>query len=267
MSLRVVFRSLLVLAFVAAAFVSPADAADSGKLGVVLLHGKGAPSPQGLLGRLIGSLEDAGFLVAAPEMPWSKARMLEKDYEASMAEIDAAAETLKAKGAVRIVVGGQSMGANAALGYAARREGLAGILAIAPGHVPDVAGFQRMTGHDYQRAKDMVAAGRGGETADFNDFNQGKTSTIAVKAAVYLSWFDPDGPAVIPKNAAALKPGTALLWIIGDKDVMLKRGDREDYAFAKAPPHPKSAYVVIDSNHRNAPRDGADKIVDWLKKL
>jgi pimeloyl-ACP methyl ester carboxylesterase len=265
MSLRVVFRSLLILAFVAAAFVSPAVSAD--KLGVVLLHGKGAPNPRGLLGPLIDSLEGAGFPVVAPEMPWSKSRMLAKGYEDSMAEIDAAVKALKAKGATRIVVGGHSMGANAAMGYGARRDGLAGILAMAPGHVPDASGFQRIIGHDYKRARELAAAGKGGETGEFNDVNQGRSFSIKVKVSDYLSWFDPDGPAVFPKNAAALKVGTPLFWIIADKDNMLKRGDGEDYAFAKAPKHPKSAYMAIDSNHRNTPKDGADKIVDWLKKL
>lgn len=260
-------RLLLVSVFVAAALAAPAgNAAD--KIGVVLLHGKGGNAgPTSLIGSLIASLEGAGFLVAAPEMPWSRTRVLDKDYQQAMAEIDDAVNGLKAKGATRIVVGGHSMGANAALGYGARRDGLAGIVAIAPGHVPDVAGFQKITGHDYQQARKIVAAGKGDEIGEFQDFNEGRSSSISVKAAVYLSWFDPDGPAAMPKNAAALKPGTALYWIIGDKDAMLRRGDREGYAFDKAPKHPKSAYVVIDSNHRKTPADGAASIVAWLKAL
>ena len=265
MTFRRFFRLLLIAIFVAAAVAPAARAAD--KIGVVLLHGKGAPSPQGLLGELIGELEDAGFLVVAPEMPWSKGRMLAKGYEESMAEIDDAVTALKAKGATKIVVGGHSMGANAALGYGARRDGLAGVLAMAPGHVPDVEGFQRLVEYHYRLAKKLVDAGKGDEVTDLNDVNQGRGSPIGVKAAVYLSWFDPEGPAVFPKNAAALKPGTALMWIIAEKDNMLKRGDGEDYAFAKAPKHPKSAYVVIDSNHRKTPADGADAIVAWLKTL
>ncbi len=258
-------RILAVVVVAAAVGVSAGHAAD--KVGVVLMHGKGAPFPKNSLGPLIGKLEDAGFLVVAPEMPWSRSRNLAKDYEQSMAEIDKAVAELKAKGATKIVVGGHSMGANAALGYGARRDGVAGILAIAPGHVPDVPGFQRMLDSNYLLARKMVADGKGDEVTELKDFNQGRGSEISVKASDYLSWFDPDGPAVIPKNAAALKPGTALFWIIGDKDAMLRRGDDDDYAFNKAPKNPKSAYVVIDSTHRKAPADGADKIVAWLKTL
>jgi hypothetical protein len=69
----------------------------------------------------------------------------------------------------------------------------------------------------------------------------------------------------MPKNTARLKPGVALLWLVGDKDPMARRG--EAYAYAQAPKNPKSAYVVIDSNHRDTPIDGANKIVEWLKAL
>ncbi|MDA1089736.1 MAG: alpha/beta hydrolase [Proteobacteria bacterium] len=260
------FRFILILlvAFGVAGFSGAADA----KTGVILMHGKGgtakAKSP---IGKLISTLEDAGFIVAAPDMAWSRSRGLDKDYEASMADIDEAVKELKAKGATRIVVGGHSMGANAALGYGARRDGIAGILAMAPGHVPDVAGFQKQVGHDYRRAREMVAAGRGDEVTAFNDFNQGTGNSITTKASVYLSWFDPEGPAIFPKNAAALKPGTALMWIVGENDNILKRGDNEDYAFNKAPAHPKNLYVVVGGGHMATPRIGAERIIEWLKGL
>jgi len=264
---RRLIRFLLIVSFAAAALAAPAaHAAD--RIGVVLMHGKsGTAGPKSLIGSLHAALESAGFLVDAPEMPWSRSRVLDKDYEQSMAEIDDAVSRLKANGATRIVVGGHSMGANAALGYGARRDGLAAVVAIAPGHVPDVAGFQRLVDHHYRLAREMVAAGKGDEVTELNDVNQGRGELISVKAAVYLSWFDPEGPAVMPKNAANLKSGTALFWIIDDKDAMLRRGDDENYAFVKAPKHPKSAYEVIESTHRNTPADGAERIVVWLKAL
>jgi len=246
---------------------APTAAAD-GPLGIVLMHGKSstaeAKSPIGKLARILGN---NGFLVATPEMAWSRSRVLDKDYEAALAEIDDAVARLRGMGAERIVVGGHSMGANAAIGYGARRGGLAGILAIAPGHVPDVTGFQNKTDHDYRRAMQMVAAGRGAEMAAFNDFNEIMGDSITVRADVYLSWFDPEGPAIIPKNAAALRPGTALMWVIGENDNMLQRGDDEGYAFNKAPTHPKSLYVVVPGGHKWAPVKGKKEIIAWLKGL
>lgn len=263
-------HSAKLLAWVLAAAVigcgvsMPARAA--GKIGVVLMHGKdGSASARGAIGPLIRKMKAAGLLVAAPDMPWSRRRFLAKDYDGSMREIDAAVARLKHEGATRIVVAGMSMGANAALGYGARRSGLAGIAAIAPGHVPELAGFQRRIHNDYRRAKAMVDAGKGNAFGSFLDINQGRTKHVRVKARIYLSWFDPHGPAVIPKNAAHLKPGTPLLWVVGRRDRMYARG--KAYAFARAPANPKSAYIVVRGGHMKTPTFAADRIVRWVKGL
>ena len=260
-----IFRFLLVLlaGFTFTGF--PAMAGE--KIGVVLMHGKnrtaGEKSP---IGKLAYALEVADFIVVAPDMPWSRSRGFDKTYAESMAEIDRAVAKLKDKGAAKIVVGGHSLGANAALGYGARREGLAGILAIAPGHTIDGDGFHKLVDFDYRRAKEMVAVGKGDEETGFKDVNQGKKSTKTMKAKVYLSWFDPEGPAPMPKNAANLKPGTPLMWIIGERDrLMMKRG--KEYAFARAPAHPNNAYVIVKGGHRDTPEEGAERIIKWLKGL
>ncbi len=253
-----------VVIWFAAAFWAPAGAAD---IGVVLMPGKGGTSgPNSLLGPLSRVLEDAGMLVEAQEVPWSRSRYLDRDYEDSMAEIDQAVERLRAKGAKRIVVGGQSMGANAALGYGARREGLAGIAAIAPGHVVEEPARAKIFAGSLAKARAMMAAGKGDERAEFVDNDQGKNFPITVTARTYVSWFAPDGPAVFPTNAAALKPGTALLWLYGDKDVNLRQRGQA-YAFAKAPPHPKSAYVVVAGGHTDTIRTETGRIKDWIASL
>lgn len=255
-------RWALALALIGCGAFAPAQAAE--KIGVVLMHGKqGTASPKSLIGPLIGDLKAAGVLVEAPNMPWSKQRYLAKDYEASMQEIDAAVARLKQHGATKIVVAGMSMGANAALGYGARRTGLAGIAAIAPGHVPELAGFQRRVNHDYRRAKAMVDAGHGDKVGSFLDVDQGEAERVNVKARIYLSWFDPNGPAAIPKNTARLKPGTPLLWVVGKRDRMFGRG--RGYAYARAPANAKSAYVVVGGGHKQTPKIAAKEIVAWIK--
>jgi hypothetical protein len=55
--------------------------------------------------KLAARLEDTGFLVAAPDMPWSRSRGFDKSHKDSMKEIDAAVEDLKSDGATRIVGG------------------------------------------------------------------------------------------------------------------------------------------------------------------
>jgi|TARA_B100000315_G_scaffold249189_1_gene280027 pimeloyl-ACP methyl ester carboxylesterase len=258
------FRFVLVV-FIGLAFSGLPGIADA-KTGVILMHGKGGTSKsRSPVGKLVSKLENAGFLVAAPDMPWSRSRGFDKNHTDSMSEIDKIIAELKSDGATKIVVGGHSIGANAALAYAARHEGLAGVLAIAPGHIPEIEGFQGKIDFDYKRAKKMVDAGKGGEEDDFKDTNQGRKSTISTSAEIYLSWFDPKGPAAMPTNTANLKPGTPLMWIIGEKDRMMDRG--EGYAFAKAPVHDNNAYVVVKGGHGATPIKGAKKIIDWLKGL
>lgn len=252
----------ILAAFAAFFLIGVPAGAQAGDVGVVFMHGKwGGPAPTSPVGKLKAALEEAGFEVVTPAMPWSRKRYLEKGYDESMGEIDEAVATLKSRGVTKIVVGGHSMGANAAIGYGARRDGLAGVLAVAPGHVPDRLADKFAA--DVSKAKSMIADGKGAETAAFTDSNQGTYKEIQASAEDYLSWFDPKGPAVMPDSAKQLK--APLFWIIGEDDTLLKAG--ESYAYGQAPTNPKNAYVVIDANHMNTPIKGAGDIIKWLKSL
>ncbi len=261
-------RLAALLLFVAALHfgtaLAPASAAD--KIGVVLMHGKtGTAKPRSPIGPLIAKLQGSGILVDAPDMPWSRSRFLDKDYAGAMAEIDAAVARLKKRGATKIVVGGQSMGANAALGYGAQRDGLAGIMALAPGHVPDLPMYQNSLKHDYRRAKAMVDKGEGEAATGFADNNQRQISQVRVKARIYLSWYDPEGAAAMPLNASKLKPGTPLMWAIGRDDALIRLG--KAYVFDRAPADPKSLYLEVAGGHRDTPEVAASQILNWLRSL
>jgi pimeloyl-ACP methyl ester carboxylesterase len=82
--------------------------------------------------------------------------------------------------------------------------------------------------------------------------------------AVYLSMFDPDGPAVIPRNAAALR-GIPLLWVAGEFDPIFARG--RDYAFARAPKNAKSRYIEVWAGHLAAPWVARSQVIEWVKSL
>ena len=244
--------------------IAPLHAQD--KIGLVLMHGKsGTASDSSPVGELAHYLRSNNIIVISPDMPWHRERFLDKTYEDSMLEIDVAVKSLKSKGATKIIVGGHSMGANAAIGYGTIRDGLAGILAVAPGHVPDVGGYQKRIGHDWQRARDMVEAGKGKEKAEFKDRNQGENSEMEFTAEIYLSWYDPEGSAVMPDNVSALKPNTPLMWAVGTDDRMYERG--EDYAFSEAPEHPKNSYTVVDGGHKATPEVAQEQILNWLISL
>lgn len=65
--------------------------------------------------------------------------------------------------------------------------------------------------------------------------------------------------------AKKLPPHTAVLWIIGFNDALVKLG--KEYAFDSLPQNPKSKYVEIGSNHFRTPMDGLEHIVSWVDSI
>ena len=256
--------SLLLLA---ARISAAAPAANLQGLGVVYLHGKGG-WPGALNGGILGDLKDEGALVATPEMPWSFHRRYDATYDQAMAEIDAAISGLKTGGARRIVLIGVSLGANAAIGYAARNPELAGVVALAPGHLPDVGNMRSFVSTAVARAKTLMAEGKGDVPQSFPDMAQGIPLTTTATPSVYLSWFDPDGPAVIPKNAALIGAAVSpvpLLWIVGKLDPIDRRGP--EYAFDTLAKNPKSQYVEVFAGHLTTALTARRQVIDWINGL
>ena len=253
-----VMRALCLLALIA----TPVSSASLQGLGVVFLHGKGVWAGA-FDGGIPAALEADGAVAVAPDMPWSISRMYGATYEEAMREIDAAVAGLKRKGATRIVIIGHSLGANAAIGYAARRHGVAAVVALSPGHLPETAEMRTRTADAIMRARALVAAGEKSRRVWPDRIQDIPTLAIA-SPAVYLSMFDPDGPAVIPKNAAALH-GVPLLWVVGRSDPIFARG--REYAFLRAPGNPRSRYIEVSAGHLAAPSVARSQVVDWLKSL
>jgi hypothetical protein len=76
----------------------------------------------------------------------------------------------------------------------------------------DVEGEVTTEGFEKQvaEAHAMVASGRGDERASFSDGNIRGLFPINTTAAIYLSFFDPTGPANMPDNTSRLR--APLLW-------------------------------------------------------
>jgi predicted alpha/beta-hydrolase family hydrolase len=235
--------------------------AQNSAVGIVALHGKGSAAGNSWITPLVLKLTRKGFIVLAPEMPYSKYRNYDRSYEDTMPEIDNAVKELKQRGAKKIFIAGHSLGANVALHYATLAE-IDGILAVAPGHRPEAATFWKTTQGSVFRARQMVKEGKGDQRDIFTDTNQGKISSVEMSAAAYLSWFDPEGPAFMPRNVRAMKPNTALLWVVGRSDPIYDAGPQ--YAFNLAPPNMHNKYLVLNSNHTNTPADAAEEIIAWL---
>jgi dienelactone hydrolase len=204
-------RLFIALAFLVTGLATPSQAQGLKDWGVLVLHGKSGGGKS--LEAVAAALRSKGAKVAMPAMSWVKSYTT---YEATLEEVARHVAALRAQGARRVALVGQSLGANVALGYAARRGETEAVAAIAPGHQPDR--FLRFTEDSLHRAKEMMAAGRGAETAAFVDVNQGKKFEIRTTAAAYVSFFDPGGPAMMKRNAASLN-NVKLLWVIGSEDV------------------------------------------------
>jgi pimeloyl-ACP methyl ester carboxylesterase len=269
---RIISLGFALAAALMAPLVAPRAgvAAPAGQLqgfGIVYLHGKAA-WPGALNGGILSSLKDEGALIATPEMPWSFHRRYAATYDQAMTEIDDAIAGLKAKGAARIVIIGHSLGANAAIGYAARHPDLAGVVALAPGHLPEAGNMRSFVADAVARAKTLVASGQGDVPQSFPDMAQGIPLTATATPIVYLSMFDPDGPAVIPKNAAAMGAAAhpvPLLWVVGKLDPIDRRGP--EYAFAAAAKNPKSKYIEVFAGHLTTPLVARNDVVEWINSL
>ncbi len=241
-------RSLMHAAAVLAAAlaVTTAEAADLNGWGVLLLHGKGASS--GSMSPVAGALSAAGATVINPTFFWSSGY---ETHDQGLAQIGAYVAQLKAQGARRIALVGHSLGANMALGYAASRRGVQAVVAMGPGHQPDRT--LAATGESVARAKAMIDAGRGNETASFADNNQGRVFQVTTTAAAYYSFFNPNGRAVIARNAGA--GGAKVLWVVGTADrgaQMVARGGKT---------------IMVGADHRSTPGAGAQEVVEWLGAL
>ena len=76
-----------------------------------------------------------------------------------------------------------------------------------------------------------------------------------------------DAPGIggLPATATALRQHMPVLWVLGTDDPLFQRG--EDFAFAKAPPHPQSRYESVKADRRGTADAAAKPLADWLKSL
>ena len=254
-------RTTAVLAFAA---LLAGGSARAETLGIVLIHGKqGTP---GLFERMASGLENAGYLAERPEMCWSRERIYDLPYLDCLKDIDAATAKLRARGATGIVIAGQSLGGNGALGYGAHHADLKGIVAFAPAHAPQFLSQRPQIAQSLEKARALIAKGDGDVKATFNDVNTGRDGlveyTVNVTPKVYLSFFAPDSPAVMPANAAKL---TAPLLMISGR---LDDTQRGAYGiFQAAPVNPLNRFVSVESHHMGTPSAGREAMMAWLKEL
>ena len=264
------FRSLLFSAVVVVlSLFGNAVAAAEPKLGVLMLHGKNPGDNRDPNFRpTVYKLEREGWVVSFPNMPWASTRYLEGNWDLAMSEIDAQVKQLRAKGAEKIVLMGHSLGAPAAMSYAARGGDVQALVLLAPGHVP--AGYYRSprlkTVRDsVDEARALVAAGKGAERGRFNDINQGRQLSVTTTAADYLSYFDPTSEAEMSVTAPRIPPSTPVLSVVGDADPLFAQV--RAYYVDKLPAHPHSRLLEVKATHLSTPEVAYPDVVAWIKQV
>lgn len=251
----------------------PSGGSAQEKIGVVLMHGKQGGGPRdGSLDALYRKLQESGVVVIKPEMPWSFNRYIDGDWNLVMSEIDAHVQKLQDMGAAKIAVMGHSLGSPAALSYAVRYPGKVHALGLlAPGHVPYYYSQcipyspLRMCGvkDGVDRARKEIEAGHGDKKQPHTDINQGRTNAVWMTPKDYLTYFDPASDAEMAVAAPKVPANVPVLWVIGDRDYLIREG--RQYVFDKLPAHPRSQYLEVSGNHLSTPSVAADQIVSWLK--
>ncbi|MEK9725584.1 MAG: hypothetical protein VW405_19185 [Rhodospirillaceae bacterium] len=134
---------------------------------------------------------------------------------------------------------------------------------IAPGHRPDMHAARNADA--LKQARDLIAAGKVGDTVGIVDFNQGQWIDRTLPAAVALSYFDGDGPAVMRIATAGLQAGTPVMMIIGEQDRFHPKA--REQVFDRQPAHPKNVYTVVPGGDKATPMKGKKEIAAWLGGL
>jgi len=242
------------------------------KMGVVLMHGKQGGGPRDTsLDRLMDKLQEAGIAVLKPEMPWSFQRFIDGDWNTAMQEIKGHVAKIKQSGATHVVLIGHSLGSPAAMSYAAKHADVSAIALLAPGHVPyfyslcipfsPIQMCAVKEGVTYARQE--VEAGNADKKQALTDINQGRRNTVWMTPRDYLTYFEPSSDAEMAVTAGKIPTGIPVLWVIGDRDYLIREG--RQYVFDKLPKNPKSQYLEVSANHMTTPSVAADQVVNWIK--
>jgi len=254
------------LALVCLAWACVGDlGAEPASTAIIALHGKWGKPP----GPLAADLQAAGFHVMSPAMAWGRDRFYDVDYPSALLEIRDSVAQLRAQGFAHVVLAGHSLGANAALAYAASHGDVDALMIYAPGHVPEWQFRNGDTATILQKARALVEGGQG-DARDFEitDFNSGnRRRQLVVSAAVYLSYYEPEGLANMAVSAKRVSKATPVFYAGTTQDGITRWGNGAQYVFNHLPPHPQSVYLESRASHLDVPQDTAAQSLEFLKSL
>jgi hypothetical protein len=142
-----------------------------------------------------------------------------------------------------------------------------GVIAIAPGGNVANPIYRKEVGQSVERARKLVAEGKGNEKTSFSDYEGSKgTYTVAATPAAYLTWFDPDGAMNQVKASRAINPQVPVLFIAPTNDYpgLLKI---KQMMFEALPRNPLTRMYEPNSSHIDAPSASREEIVRWTAEV
>jgi len=234
-------------------------------IGIVVMHGKGGMTSKPVL-EFTNPLEAKGFIVANQEMPWSKQREYDVGIETAQKELESLLGTLRLRGAQKLFLAGHSQGGLVALALGSNLN-VDGIIAIAPGGNVGSMIYKEKLGDAVEKAKQMIAEGKGDEKAEFYDFESSKGKyALHTTARNYLSWFDPDGMMNQEKASARIKSTIPVLFVAPTADYpgLIKVKQK---MFDVLPRHTHTKLYEPSATHLEAPRASIEAVIAWIGEV
>lgn len=230
---------------------------------VIFMHGKTGTPYASHLNTFLADLNNQGYDVIAPFMPWSGT-----EWTGTLCEGMAYISELADQEIVlnkNVIVAGHSMGGVHALIYGADPAAtpVSAIVAIAPGHmVHESMRMQSVTAADVARAKDLENGGNDA-LATFVTLNNGAETPISATPSAYLSFHDPDR---FP-DISALLPGiaTPVLWLAGSSDDLTSIYGMQSTAATIT--STGSDYQLLSGDHLGVVANASQPVITWYGGL
>ena len=109
------------------------------------------------------------------------------------------------------------------------------------------------------RARDLVAQGKGDAVEPFADLAAGHPLTMRTTAANYLSFLAPESQVMLARAAHLRAP---LLMVAGSADPYT--GGYQEIAFRRIPVYALNRLVTVSADHSHVPNVAEGAILQWL---